>query len=102
VRVLNSCWTLKFFFISLVGKMENNISFALGKIGMIDRKFMSFLSSLFILVKTVYYINTWASSWPIDYFIIFKNSIHLYVILILDVRWEWHSSRSLWTLESSF
>jgi hypothetical protein len=55
--------------------MENNISFALGRIGVIDSKFVSFLSSSFILVKTVYYSSTWASSWIVDYFIIFKNSI---------------------------
>jgi hypothetical protein len=76
---LNSCWTLKFFLISLVCKMENNISFSLGRIGVIDSRFVSFLSSSFILVKTVYYSSTWASSWIVNYFINFQklNSVFI-------------------------
>jgi hypothetical protein len=42
-------------------------------------EFVSFLSSSFILVKTVYYSSTWASSWIVDYFINFQklNSIFI-------------------------
>jgi hypothetical protein len=59
--------------------MKNHISFALGRIGVIDSRFVSFLSSSFILVKTVYYSSTWASSWIVDYFINFQklNSIFI-------------------------
>jgi len=78
---LNSCWTLKFFLISLVCKIENNNFFALGRIGMSDSRFMNFLSSSFILVKTIYYDSTWASSWIVDYFINFQklNSIFIHM-----------------------
>jgi hypothetical protein len=75
---LNSCWTLKFFLISLVCKLENNNFFALGRIGVNDSRFVSFLSSL---VKMIYYNSTWASSWIVNYFINFQklNSIFIHM-----------------------